>query len=55
MNSAGKYVYKKLELNDESLKTLKAVKALINLDLVERRSYLNETLEKVKRHRTLVC
>ena len=55
MNLAKNHAYKALELNDEALETLKTIKALINLDWVEKRSYLNETLEKVKGRQNYVC
>ena len=55
MDSEQKYFYQKFELNDETLATLKAIKAVINLDWIEKRSYFNQTLEKVKRHQTYVC
>ena len=55
MNLVENHAYKRLELNGEALETLKTIKALINLDWVEKRSYLNETLEKVKGQQTYVC
>lgn len=54
MNLVENCLYKRLELNGEALKTLKTIKALINLDWIEKRSYLNETLEKVKGHQNYV-
>ena len=55
MNLVENHAYKALELNDESLETLKTIKVLINLDWLEKRSYLNETLEKVKGRQNYVC
>ena len=55
MNLVENHVYKRFELNGEALETLKTIKALINLDWVEKRSYLNETLEKVKVQQNYVC
>ena len=55
MNLIENHAYKRAELNGEALETLKTIKALINLDWIEKRSYFNQTLEKVKRHQTYVC
>ena len=55
MNLVKNDAYKRLELNGEALETLKIIKAMINLDWVEKRSYLNQTLEKVKVQQNYVC
>lgn len=55
MNLVENHAYKTLELSSEALETLKTIKALINLDCVEKRSYLNETLERVKGRQNYVC
>ena len=55
MNLVENHAYKRLELNGEALETLKTIKALINLDWVEKQSYLTETLEKVKGQQNYVC
>lgn len=55
MNLIENHAYKRAELNGEALETLKTIKALINLDWLEKRSYLNETLERVKGRQNYVC
>ena len=55
MNLVENHAYKRLELKGEALETLKTIKALLNLDWVEKRSYLNKTLEKVNGHQNYVC
>ena len=55
MNLIENHAYKRAELNGEALETLKTIKALINLDWLEKRSYLNEILERVKGRQNYVC
>ena len=55
MNLIENHAYKRAELNGEALEALKTIKALINLDWLEKRSYLNETLERVKGRQNYVC
>ena len=55
MNLVENHAYNRLELSSEALETLKTIKALINLDWVEKQSYLNEIVEKVKVQQNYVC